>query len=281
MNARAAANLWMSIAPNASQLFHTWSLWCVARGPLLSGVSIVFQDLRWKKWYVWYDTMVWYYGWYYCEILWWDTVDFITTYSRYCLALFDPAIHSPPKLAQCSCRHPPKIGTCVLFFTNQFLYIFFFILRSITWCLCLLAQQWLNHFDGRGMIPGTSKILSAPHTLSQCCMKSLKLLLCSTSCAFRPILVLPCAFMNILSVTKQILCMRLVSIGSVGERCCIAPKGWIYLAELAAFHAPVENESLPCGRVLHRLPSWFNLWQMLWLLWAALSYQNPLHLETC
>ena len=82
-------------------------------------------------------------------------------------------------------------------------------------------------------------------------------------------------------MTKQIVCMRLVSIGSVGERCCIAPKGWIYLAEFAAFHAPVENQSLPCGRVLHRLPSWFNLWQMLWLLWAALSYQNPSHLETC
>ena len=235
---------------------------------------------------LWYDTTD--YGWYYCEVLWWDNVDVITTYSRYCLALFDSAIHSPPKLAQCSCRHPPKIGTCVLFFTNQFLNIFFFILRSIPWCLCLLAQQWLNrlnHFDGRGIITGTSKILSAPHTLSQCCMEGPKLLLCSTSRAFRPILVLPCALcwtpMNILSITKQTLCMRLVSIASVGERCCIAPKGWIYFAELAAFHAPVENQSLPCGRVLHRLPSWFNLWQMLWLLWAALSCQNPLHLETC
>ena len=41
--------------------------------------------------------------------------------------------------------------------------------------------------------------------------------------------------MNILSITKQTLCMRLVSIASVGERCCIAPKVESTLLNLRRF----------------------------------------------
>ncbi len=210
---------------------------------------------------LWSDTMVWYYG------------ENIMTYSRYCLALFDPAIHSPSKLAQCSCRHlrpdlHPSLLEHLLLHSPEHQLM---RLSPGPAKLELVESLWRPRHERRNLkdsichvhfesvlseesqviiIYYLLRIWANPSPSWFLTMQSLQAI--SSLFAFA---LLCWTSRNILSISRLCACVLSAFYqGSVGERCCIAPKGWIYVAELAAFHAPAANRCLPCGRALHRLP---------------------------